>query len=66
MEEESEECEHPCQFLDESNGCYFVYTLGETGSHFHPVCYKAFLPTHPVPEKYVPQLRANLEEMKKN
>ena len=66
LEEDLEECEHPSYFLDESDDCYLVYTLGEAGSHFHPVCYKAFLPTHPVPEKYVPQLRANLEEMKKN
>ena len=42
MEEDPEECEHPSHFLDESNDCYLVYTLGEVGSHFHPVCYSVF------------------------
>ena len=64
LEEDPDECEHPSHFLDESDDCYLVYTLGEVGSHFHPVCYKVFRPTHPVPEKVVAQLRANLEEMK--
>ena len=64
MEEDPEECEHPTHFLDESDDCYLVYTLGEVGSHFHPVCYKVFLPTHPVPEKIAARLRGNLEEMK--
>ena len=62
LEEDSDECEHPSHFFDESDDCYLVYTLGEVGSHFHPVCYNVFRPTHPVPEKVVAQLRANLEE----
>ena len=66
MEEDPEECEHPSHFLDESNDCYLVYTLGEVGSHFHPVCYTVFPPTHPVPKKIAAQLKAHLEEMKKN
>ena len=60
MEENLEECEHPSHFLDESNDCYLVYTLGEAGSHFHPVCYSVFPPTHPVPEKISAQLRASM------
>ena len=64
MEEDPEECGHPSHFLDESDDCYLVYTLGEVGSHFHPVCYKVFLPTRPVPEKIAARLRGNLEEMK--
>ena len=66
MEEDPEECEHPSHFLDESNDCYLVYTLGEVGSHFHPVCYSVFPPTHPVPKKIAAQLRANLEEAEKS
>ncbi len=66
MEEDPEECEHPSHFLDESDDCYIVYTHGEVGSHFHPVCYKVFQPTQPVPEKIAARLRANLEEMKEN
>ena len=65
MEEDPEECEHPSQFLDESNDCYLVYTLGQVGSHFHPVCYSVFPPTHPVPEKIAAQLKAHLEEVEK-
>jgi len=62
MEEDLEECEHPSHFLDETDDCYLVYTLGEVGSHIHPVCYSVFRPTHPIPEKIATQLRANLEE----
>ena len=66
MEEDPEECEHPSHFLDESDDCYLVYTLGEVGSHIHPVCYSVFPPTHPVPEKIVAQLKAKLDEIKKS
>ena len=67
LEEDPEECEHPSHFLDESDDSYLVYTLGEAGSHFHPVCYSVFRPTQPVPEKIATQLRANLqhEQLKK-
>jgi hypothetical protein len=65
MEEDPEECEHPSQFLDAQDDCYLVYSLGEVGSHTHPVCYTVFPPTHPVPEKIAAQLKAHLEEMKK-
>jgi hypothetical protein len=65
LEEDSEECEHPSHFLDESDDCYLVYTLGETGSHIHPVCYTVFPPTHPVPKKIAAQLKAHLEEVEK-
>lgn len=60
MEEDLEECEHPSRFLDESDDCYLVYTLGEAGSHIHPVCYTVFPPTHPVPEKIAALLNAHL------
>ena len=60
LEEDPEECEHPSHFLDESDDCYLVYTLGEVGSHTHPVCYSVFPPTHPVPENIAAQLRENL------
>ena len=66
MEEDSEECEHPSHFLDAQDDCYLVYTLGEVGSHTHPVCYSVFPPTHAVPDKIVAQLRANIEEYFKN
>ena len=65
LEEDPDECEHPSHFLDESDDCYLVYTLGETGSHIHPVCYKMFLPTHPVPEKIAARLKAHLEGTKR-
>ena len=65
LEEDPDECEHPSHFLDESDDCYLVYTLGEVGSHIHPVCYSVFPPTHPVPKKIAAQLKAHLEEMKK-
>lgn len=66
LEEDPEECEHPSRYLDAQDDCYLVYTLGEVGSHIHPVCYTVFPPTHPVPEKIAAQLKAHLEEMKKN
>ena len=66
LEDDPEGCEHPSHFLDESDDCYLVYTLGEAGSHFHPVCYSVFPPTHPVPEKIVAQLKAKLDEIKKS
>jgi hypothetical protein len=67
LEEDPEECEHPSHFLDESDDWYLVYTLGEVGSHTHPVCYSVFPPTHPVPEIIAAQLRACLphEQIKK-
>ena len=65
LEDDPEECEHPSHFLDESDDCYLVYTLGETGSHIHPVCYTVFPPTHPISEKITAQLKANLEEVEK-
>ena len=65
LEEDPEECEHPSQYLDESDDCYLVYALGKVGYHFHPVCYNVFRPTHPIPEKIAAQLRANLEEIKR-
>lgn len=65
LEEDPEECEHPSRYLDAQDDCYLVYTLGEVGSHIHPVCYTVFPPTHPVPEKIAAQLKAHLEEMKK-
>ena len=65
LEDDPEGCEHPSRFLDESDDCYLVYTLGEVGSHFHPVCYSVFPPTHPVPKKIAALLKANLEEMEK-
>ena len=66
LEEDPEEREHPSHFLDESDDCYLVYTLGEAGSHIHPVCYTVFPPTHPVPERIAAQLKANLEELEKS
>ena len=63
LEDGAEECEHPSHFLDENDDCYLVYTLGETGSHIHPVCYTVFPPTHPVPKKIAAQLKAHLEEV---
>ena len=66
LEEDPEECEHPSHFLDESDDWYLVYTLGEVGSHTHPVCYSVFPPTHPVPEKIAAQLKAHLEEVEKS
>ena len=63
LEDDAEECEHPSHFLDENDDCYLVYTLGETGSHIHPVCYTVFPPTHPVPKKIAAQLKAHLEEV---
>jgi len=66
LEEDPEECEHPSRYLDAQDDCYLVYTLGEVGSHIHPVCYSVFPPTHPVPEKIAAQLRANLEEAEKS
>ena len=66
LEDDAEECEHPSHFLDESDDCYLVYTIGEAGSHIHPVCYTVFPPTHPVPERIAAQLKANLEEVEKS
>lgn len=60
MEEDPEECEHPSQFLDESDDCYLVYTLGKVGSHFHPVCYSVFPPALPVPERIAARLKTCL------
>lgn len=66
LEDDPEECEHPSRYLDAQDDCYLVYTLGEVGSHIHPVCYSVFPPTHPVPERIAAQLNANLEETKKS
>lgn len=66
MEEGPEECEHPSHFLDACDDCYLVYTLGKVGSHTHPVCYKVFPPTHPVPDKIKALLKAHLKEVKKS
>ena len=63
--EHAEEAMHPSHFLDESDDSYLVYTLGEVGSHFHPVCYTVFPPTHPVPKKIAAQLKAHLEGTKR-
>ena len=60
MEEDPEECEHPSHFLDESDDCYLVYTLGKVGSHFHPVCYSVFPPALPVPERIAARLKTCL------
>ena len=61
LEEDPEECEHPSHFLDESDDSYLVYTLGETGSHIHPVCYDVFRPTRPVPKNITIRLREILK-----
>lgn len=66
LEDDPEECEHPSRYLDAQDDCYLVYTLGEVGSHIHPVCYSVFPPTHPVPERIAAQLKANLEELEKS
>ena len=66
LEEDPEECEHPSRYLDAQDDCYLVYTLGEAGSHIHPVCYTVFPPTHSVPERIAAQLKANLEELEKS
>ena len=66
LEEDPEECEHPSRYLDAQDDCYLVYTLGEVGSHIHPVCYTVFPPTHPISEKITAQLKANLEEVEKS
>ena len=63
LEEDPEECEHPSHYLDESDDCYLVYTLGETGSHFHPVCFTVFRPTCLVPVGIATRLRKKLEEV---
>ena len=65
MEDDPEECEHPSQFLDESDDCYLVYLLGKTGTHIHPFCYKVFRPTHPLPETVAAKLKQILEDVKK-
>lgn len=58
--------QHPKQsfFMDESDDCYLVYTLGEGDTHEHVLCYNVFRPTRPVPAKIAAQLKAKLEEMK--
>ena len=65
LEEDPEECEHPSHFLDESDDCYLVYTLGEGDTHEHCLCYNVFRPTRPVPAKIATKLKQKLEEMKK-
>jgi hypothetical protein len=57
---------HPKQsfFMDESDDCYLVYTLGEGDTHEHVLCYNVFRPTRPVPAKIAAKLKAKLEEMK--
>ena len=61
LEESDEECEHPCQFLDESDDCYLVYPVdGEEGVHYHPQCYKVFPPTRPVSARITALLKARL------
>ena len=52
-------------FMDESDDCYLVYTLGEGDTHEHILCFNVFRPTRPVPAKIAAQLKAKLEEMKK-
>ena len=58
---------HPKQsfFMDESDDCYLVYTLGEGDTHEHVLCYNVFRPTRPVPAKIAAKLKQKLEEMKK-
>ena len=58
---------HPKQsfFMDESDDCYLVYTLGEGDTHEHVLCYNVFRPTQPVPAKIAAKLKQKLEEMKK-
>ena len=51
--------------MDESDDCYFVYTLGEGDTHEHVLCFNVFCPTRPVPAKIATQLKEKLEEMKK-
>lgn len=63
MEEDEEEGEHLSHFVDESDDCYLVYPLsGEEGTHYHPVCYKVFRPTRPVPKNIVAQLRKKMKK----
>lgn len=52
-------------FMDESDDCYLVYTLGEGDTHEHVLCYNVFRPTRPVPAKIAAKLKQKLEEMKK-
>ena len=65
MEEDPEECEHPSHFLDESDDCYLVYTLGEGDTHEHVLCFNVFRPTRSVPTKIATQLKEKLDEIKK-
>ena len=51
--------------MDESDDCYFVYTLGDGDTHEHVLCFNVFRPTRPVPAKIATQLKEKLEEMKK-
>ena len=61
VEENEEECERPCQLLNESDDCYLVYPVdGEEGVHYHPQCYKVFPPTRPVSTRITALLKARL------
>ena len=51
-------------FMDESDDCYMVYTLGEGDTHEHCLCYNVFRPTRPVPEKIAEKLKSKLKEMR--
>ena len=65
LEDDPDECELSCLILYNEIP-FLVYTLGEAGSHIHPVCYTVFPPTHPISEKITAQLKANLEEVEKS
>lgn len=53
-------------FMDESDDCYLVYTLGEGDTHEHVLCFNVFRPTRTVPTKIATRLKEKLKEMKKN
>jgi hypothetical protein len=54
---------HPF-FMDESDDCFLIYTLGEGDTHQHIVCYKVFHPSKPIPNQIARKLQEKLEEMK--
>lgn len=51
-------------FMDESDDCFLIYTLGEGDTHQHIVCYKVFHPSKPVPNQIARKLQEKLEEIK--
>ena len=51
-------------YLDATDDCYGLYTLGDGDTHIHVLCPMVFPSGEEVPEKTALQLRIKLEEMK--